>query len=106
MMLLIPLALMVLLVASAAGAGVLMRGSSSLAQKIGGVAGALAVLLLPLIADWQNFDGNCYAVDGAKSSCTLAEHLWDSFAKGLVPMIPPILIWLATYGFMLRRTPA
>lgn len=104
MIFLIPLVLMALLIASAAGAGHVMRGASLTAQRLVGAVGAASVLLLPLVYDARIYDGNCFLPDGTKAPCALSQHLWESFVRGLIPMIPPVLIWLAIYGTMARRS--
>ena len=97
MSLAIPLIIMTLSLLVAFGLGTLMGKRPLQQQQIIGVVAVAALMLAPLGYDAAIFDGNCYALDGSTSPCTLAERLSQSFVSGFAFTLAPALLWVLVY---------
>ena len=97
MALAIPLLIMLALLASAWGLGVLARSRDVTFMKVAGAAGVIAVLLLPVAFEGALHDGNCLDVHGATAPCTLSQRIWNSIELGFAFTVPPAIMWLTAF---------
>lgn len=102
MALAIPLLVMIAVLASAWGLGVLARGRSPTFHKVAGAVGVVTLFALPLAYEATVFDGLCYDAHAATTPCTLSERLWHSLELGFAFTVAPAVLWLAAYAFSAR----
>lgn len=98
----IPLLIMMALVGSGWGLGVLGRGRGAGFLKTAGALGVLAILALPVLYDLVRFDGTCLDVIGAKSPCTISERAWNSLELGFGLTVPPAIMWVVAFVISAR----
>lgn len=97
MALAIPLIIMTVALLVAFGLGSVMGTRPLGQQQIVGALGVAALMLLPLGYDATIYDGNCYALDGGVSPCSLGERLGQSFVSGFAFTLAPTLLWVLVY---------
>ncbi|OYW55857.1 MAG: hypothetical protein B7Y80_04195 [Hyphomicrobium sp. 32-62-53] len=97
MALAIPLIIMTVALLVAFGLGSAMGARPLKQQQIVGALGVAALMLLPLAYDAAIYDGNCYALDGSVSPCSLGERLGQSFVSGFAFTLAPALLWVLVY---------
>lgn len=97
MALAIPLIIMTVALVVAFGLGSAMSQRPLKQQQLVGAFGVAALMLLPLAYDAAIYDGNCYALDGSVSPCTLGERLGQSFVSGFAFTLAPALLWVLVY---------
>lgn len=97
MSLAIPLIVMTVALLVAFGLGSLMWARPLKQQQVVGALGVAALMLLPLGHEAAIYDGNCYALTGAVSPCSLGERLGQSFVSGFAFTLAPALLWVLVY---------
>ena len=97
MNLFVPLLIMIAALVLAWGFGWLARGKSDAVRWGLAIVGVALLFALPVFYEAANFDGNCYAADGAVQPCTLSEMVWGNFGRGFAYTIPPAVFWIATF---------
>ena len=97
MALAIPLIIMTVALLVAFGLGSAMGPRPMKQQQLVGALGVAALMLLPLAYDAAIFDGNCYALDGSVTPCSLGERLGQSFVSGFAFTLAPALLWVLVY---------
>jgi hypothetical protein len=97
MALAIPLIIMTVAMLVAFGLGSAMGPRPLKQQQLVGALGVAALMLLPLAYDAAIFDGNCYALDGSVTPCSLGERLGQSFVSGFAFTLAPALLWVLVY---------
>ena len=102
MALAVPLLIMLIVLASAWGLGVIARGRGPAFLKLAGAAGVLALFLLPLAYEATVHDGMCYDAHSATVPCTLSERLWQSLELGFAFTVAPAIMWIVVYSISAR----
>lgn len=98
----IPLLIMMALVGSAWGLGVLGRERGAGFLKAVGALGVLTILAAPVLFDLFRFDGMCLDVSGNKTPCTLGERAMNSLELGFGLTVPPAIMWVVAFVISAR----